>query len=142
MTELPTQPTQARRFSKTRDAHNSALLQDYAELIDDLITTTGSARASEIARRLGVSHVTVIKAVTRMEREGLAVTKPYRGIALTEQGQALADRVRARHRLVVNLLVSLDIPLEIAEQDAEGIEHYVSDTTLQAFAHFLARKTD
>ena len=141
MTELPTQPAQARRFCKTRDAQNSALLQDYAELIDDLVTTTGTARASEIARRLGVSHVTVIRAVTRMEREGLAVTKPYRGIALTAEGQALADRVRARHRLVVDLLVSLDIPLEIAEQDAEGIEHYVSDTTLQAFAHFLARKT-
>jgi DtxR family transcriptional regulator, manganese transport regulator len=141
VTELPAQPTQARRFCKTRDAQNAALLQDYAELIDDLITTTGAARATEIARRLGVSHVTVIRAVTRMERDGLAVTKPYRGIALTEQGQELADRVRARHRLVVDLLVSLDIPLEIAEQDAEGIEHYVSDTTLQAFAHFLARKT-
>jgi DtxR family manganese transport transcriptional regulator len=141
VTELPAQPTQARRFRNTRDAQNSALLQDYAELIDDLITTTGAARASEIARRLGVSHVTVIRAVTRMEREGLAVTKPYRGIALTTLGQALADRVRARHRLVVDLLVSLDIPLEIAEQDAEGIEHYVSDTTLQAFAHFLAQKT-
>lgn len=45
-------------------------------------------------------------------------------------------RVRARHRLVVDVLLALGVPAEAAESDAEGIEHYVSETTLQAFADF------
>ena len=56
---------------------------------------------------------------------------------LTEKGQALADRVRVRHRVVVDLLCALGVPSEAAEADAEGIEHHVSETTLKAFAHFL-----
>jgi DtxR family transcriptional regulator, manganese transport regulator len=45
--------------------------------------------------------------------------------------------VRARHRLVVDLLRALGVPSEAAEADAEGIEHYVSETTLKAFGQFL-----
>ena len=51
----------------------------------------------------------------------------------------LADRVRVRHRLVVDVLRALGVPTEAAEADAEGIEHHVSETTLKAFAHFLKR---
>ena len=49
----------------------------------------------------------------------------------------LADRVRVRHRLVVDVLRALGVPTESAEADAEGIEHYVSEITLKAFAQFL-----
>jgi DtxR family manganese transport transcriptional regulator len=58
-------------------------------------------------------------------------------VFLTEEGERLAARVRTRHRLVVNVLIALGVPTEAAEADAEGIEHYVSETTLKAFAHFL-----
>jgi DtxR family manganese transport transcriptional regulator len=47
--------------------------------------------------------------------------------------------VRCRHRLVVDLLVAVGVPPEAAENDAEGIEHYVSEATLTAFAAFLSR---
>jgi DtxR family manganese transport transcriptional regulator len=67
------------------------------------------------------------------------VAKPYRGVFLTEAGEHLAARVRARHRVVVDLLLAVGVPFEAAESDAEGIEHHVSDATLAAFARFLAR---
>jgi DtxR family manganese transport transcriptional regulator len=76
-----------------------------------------------------------------LKREELATGRPYRGIFLTEKGEALAKRVRARHRLVVDLLLALGVPAEAAEVDAEGIEHHVSDATLKAFAHFLKART-
>jgi DtxR family manganese transport transcriptional regulator len=112
-------------------------LEDYAELIDDLVREAGTARATEIARRLGVSHVTAVKAVARLEREGFAQAQPYRGVTLTEAGTALAARVRARHHVVLNVLLALGVPLEDARADAEGIEHHVSPATLAAFARFL-----
>ena len=135
---LPEEPTQALRFGTTRTAQSTALLEDYAELIADLLATGGEARPTDIARRLGVSHATAIKAISRLKREGLATARPYRGVFLTEAGEALAARVRTRHRVVVDLLLAVGVPAEAAEQDAEGIEHHVSDTTLAAFSRFLA----
>jgi DtxR family manganese transport transcriptional regulator len=135
--ELPPELTQARRFGKTRSAQSAAVLEDYVELIADLLATSGEARPTDVARRLGVSHVTAIKTISRLKREGLATGRPYRGVFLTETGQALAERMRARHRLVVDILLTLGVPAEAAEADAEGIEHHVSELTLKAFARFL-----
>jgi DtxR family manganese transport transcriptional regulator len=137
--ELPAEPTQADRFGKARAAQSTAVMQDYVELISDLIGSGGEARPTDIARRLGVSHPTAIKTIARLKREGLAVAKPYRGVFLTEAGEQLAERVRARHRVVVDLLLAVGVPREAAEQDAEGLEHHVSDTTLAAFGQFLLR---
>ncbi len=136
-TELPTEVIQARRFGKTRSAQSTALFEDYVELIADLLASTGEARPTDIARRLGVSHATAIKTISRLKRAGLATSRPYRGVFLTEKGHALAERVRIRHRLVVDLLRAVGVPAELAEADAEGIEHHVSEVTLKAFAHFI-----
>jgi DtxR family transcriptional regulator, manganese transport regulator len=135
--ELPAELTQARRFGKARSARSGALLEDYVELIADLLATGGEARPTDVARRLGVSHATAIKTISRLKREGLAMGRPYRGVFLTEEGRKLAARVSARHRLVVDVLLALGVPGEAAEADAEGIEHYVSEATLKAFAEFL-----
>jgi DtxR family manganese transport transcriptional regulator len=135
--KLPTELAQAQRFGKTRSAQSTALVEDYVELIADLLAGTGEARPTDIARRLGVSHATAIKMIARLKREGVATARPYRGVFLTESGHELAARVSARHRLVVDVLLALGVPAEAAEADAEGIEHYVSDVTLKAFARFL-----
>ena len=52
----------------------------------------------------------------------------------------MAARVRARHRLMVELLLFLGVPAEAAEADAEGMEHHASDATLAAVAGFLERR--
>ena len=138
--DLPSESAQARRFGKARAARASALIEDYVELISDLLATEGEARPTDIARRLGVSHATVIKTVARLKKAGVATSRPYRGIFLTEAGQALAGRVRSRHRLVVEVLLAIGVPMEAAEADAEGIEHHVSATTIDAFDRFLRER--
>ncbi|WP_036260523.1 manganese-binding transcriptional regulator MntR [Methylocapsa aurea] len=135
--ELPPVADQALRFEKARSAQATAVLEDYVELIDDLLATGGEARPTDIARRLGVSHATAIKSIARLKREGLATSKLYRGVFLTPEGHGLATRVRARHRIVVDLLIAVGVPRNCAELDAEGIEHHVSDVALAAFSRFL-----
>ena len=137
---MPTEPTQARRFGKARAARSKTLVEDYVELIADLIAAHGEARATEVAKRLGVTHPTALKAISRLKRDGLATSRPYRGIFLTEAGQELAEKVRARHRLIVALLTAVGVPQEAAEADAEGMEHHASEATLNAFERFLAGK--
>lgn len=141
-TEVPAEAaerSEAARHASARTARASALVEDYVELIADLLELGGEARPTDIARRLGVSHATAIKAIGRLKREGLAHAKPYRGVFLTEAGQTLAHRVRARHRVVVDLLKAVGVPPEVAEADAEGIEHHVSEAALGAFEQFLRR---
>jgi len=135
--QVATEAAQARRFGKARTARSAAMLEDYTELIADLIAATGEARMADIARRLGVAHPTVSKTIARLKREGLVTSRPYRGIFLTEAGLAMAKSVHQRHRLVVDVLIAIGAPREAAEADAEGIEHYVSATTLRAFETFL-----
>src|SRR5258707_14618111 len=88
--DLPAELTQARRFGKTRSAQSTALLEDYVELIADLLASSGEARPTDIARRLGVSHATAIKTISRLKRAGMATARPYRGVFLTTAGTALA----------------------------------------------------
>lgn len=137
---MPAEPKQAGWHREARSARASAVLEDYVELIDDLLATGGEARPTDIARRFGVSHATAIKAIARLKAQGLAHAKPYRGVFLTEAGHVLARRVRNRHRLVVDVLIAIGVPREVAETDAEGIEHHVSDATLSAFEAFLRQR--
>lgn len=127
------------QFRLARSQRASALVEDYVELISDLQMEQGEVRVTEIARRLGVSHPTAIKSVARLKKSGLVASKPYRSIFLTEEGAALANRVRARHLLVLDVLLALGVPPDAAKSDAEGIEHHVSDETLEAFKAFLGR---
>ena len=133
----PAERTHAGRFGKARLARSNALREDYVQLIVELLTTEGEARPTNIARRLGVSHVCVIKAIARLNRDGLVVAPPYRGVFLTAVGRALAERVRLRHRIVVDLLRAGWVPTEAAEADAEGIKHLISNATLKAFGRYL-----
>ena len=137
---MPAEPAQALRFGKARTARSSALLEDYVELIADLLAAYGEARATDVAKRVGVTHATAIKTIARLKREGLVTARPYRAIFLTDVGLKLADRVRARHRLVIEFLLAVGVPAESAEADAEGMEHHASEATLNAFARFLGRR--
>ena len=114
--------------------------QDYAEAIADLAVIHGGGRAVELARRLGVSHVTVIRTVARLQRDGYVSSRPYRSILLTDKGLRLADESRRRHEIVVAFLRALGVPETIAQTDAEGIERHVSPETLAAFERYAASK--
>ena len=124
---------QAAVFTHTRRARRKELAEDYVELIDDLIEATGEARLVEIARRMGVTHMTASKTVGRLQRDGLVTTRPYRSIFLTGKGRKMALRSRRRHQIVLDFLKTIGVSDETARRDAEGIEHHVSEETLRAF---------
>ena len=128
------------RFQRTREDHSRETAEDYCELIDSLIEDVGEARAVDLADKLGISHVAVSKTVQRLQREGLVTSLPYRSIFLTEEGKKLAAKSKERHALVHDFLVALGVPDEVAESDAEGIEHHVSEQTLAAMRNFLQNR--
>lgn len=125
---------QAESLQQTRREHASETAEDYVEAIADLTAAQGEARVVDLARRLGVTHVTVNRTLARLQREGYVSVQPYRAIFLTDSGRKLAEECQHRHGIVVAFLRSLGIPEKTAEIDAEGIEHHVSPATLAAFA--------
>lgn len=130
---------QAERFGHVRDAHQRELAEDYVELIADLIEQRGEARVVDLAGCLGVTNATVNNTIQRLRRDGLVTSKPYRSIFLTDQGRELAQSTRERHRVVREFLLALGVHPKTAGTDAEGIEHHVSDETLDAFRNFVAK---
>ena len=128
----------AAKFDRIRRAHQSEVAEDYVEMISDLIEETGEARTVDLAARFGVTSPTVNAIVRRLKRENLVETRPYRSIFLTEAGKALAESSRARHQIVQDFLVTIGVPETIAEEDAEGVEHHVSEETLAVFAQITA----
>jgi DtxR family manganese transport transcriptional regulator len=130
---------QVESFRQAREARRAELTEDYIELIADLITDGGEARQVDIAARLGVAQPTVAKMLKRLADEGFVLQRPYRGVFLTQLGRDLAERSRARHKLVETFLRALGVDRDTARRDAEGIEHHASAETLAAFAKFIAR---
>ncbi len=133
---LPDAEVHSKGFRQTRAARRSSLVEDYVELIADLIAD-GEARQVDIAARLDVAQPTVAKMLQRLAGEGLVSRRPYRGVFLTEEGQRLAVESRLRHHTVEAFLCALGVSKETASIDAEGIEHHVSGETLAAFKAFL-----
>ena len=127
-------------YVRTRRDHSMELTEDYLELIDDLIREHGEARAIDIARRLGVSHVTVSRTIGRLREAGWVTSEPYRSIFLTDAGREIARLSRQRHSQVLEFLLALGVPHDVAAVDAEGLEHHVSETTLECLRRFTAAK--
>jgi DtxR family manganese transport transcriptional regulator len=124
---------------QARRAHALEIAEDYAEAIADLTGETGEARVVDLAKRLGVTHVTVNRTIARLQRDGIVTSQPYRAIFLTEKGRRMAAASKRRHELVVAFLVSLGVSERVAQKDAEGMEHHVSPETLAAFEASLGR---
>ncbi|GIW99711.1 MAG: transcriptional regulator MntR [Pirellulaceae bacterium] len=130
---------------RVRADHATELAEDYVEAIDDICRESGSCRAVDLARRFGVSNVTVTRTVSRLVRDGYAQTEPYGPIELTPKGKRVAEHARARHQIVYRFLLSLGVSEKTASVDSEGIEHHVSRETLHAMQRFIdhtARPSD
>jgi DtxR family manganese transport transcriptional regulator len=128
---------QSKPYQRTRRDHASEIAEDYVEAISDLMETHGQCRVRDLAGHFGVTHVTVVRTVQRLERDGLVVTQPYKPVELTAKGRRLANACKRRHEVVFQFLLALGVDPKVAEVDAEGIEHHVSPSTLRQFKRFL-----
>lgn len=111
--------------------------QDYLEAIYELIETKGYVKAVEIAERLKFKGPSVTRMVQKLSRDGYLKYEKYRGIVMTEQGRATATDMQRRHHLIRQFLIRLGVDANIADADAEGMEHHISPKTLKCLANWL-----
>lgn len=77
----------------------SSHAEEYLESIYRLENKTGFARTMELARHLGVVAGSITNTIQNLERKGLVIHEPYKGVKLTEDGRRIASNILRRHRL-------------------------------------------
>jgi len=112
-------------------------VEDYLEVVYELINRKGYARAVDIAEQLGVKTPSVTGMLQRLNGLGLITYERYRGLTLTTKGQRLARNVQQRHRTILRFLSVLGIDEKVAKEDAEGIEHHVHKATIERMGRFV-----
>lgn len=118
--------------AKANATRNSAAVEDYLERILELIQSKGYARVVDIAASLKISQASVTNMVQRLDAEGLLKYEKYRGLILTEAGEAVARSITRRHELLTDFLNLLGLDQRVISHDVEGMEHHISPSTLRA----------
>ena len=131
------------RLESIRHAHNAKReertdrMEDYLEVIYELIEQKSYATPIDISESLNVSSPSVTKMVRRLYEQGYLNYEKYRGISLTQQGISVAINIHNRHSLLTEFLIMIGVNKDIANMDAEGIEHHVHSETLKKLEEFV-----
>ena len=103
------------------------------------VAGSGAASTKDISVRLSVAPASVSNMLGRLREMGLAGYERYRGASLTPYGHAEALRLVRRHRLIETFLLEhLGYPRQGAHEEAERLEHAVSDELAERLAELLA----
>ncbi|NCF93635.1 MAG: transcriptional regulator MntR [Verrucomicrobiaceae bacterium] len=111
----------------------SVASEDYLEQILNLVTEKGYARVIDIATNLGISQASASNMVQRLASEGLVTYEKYRGMALTPEGEKIAQAIIQRHEALSEFLRLFGLDELDIHRDVEGMEHHVSSPTLRVF---------
>lgn len=113
-------------------------VEDYLKAIYRLSPAGRPASTSDIAHLLELSAPSVTGMVKRLSEQGLLEHVPYRGVQLTDEGRRAALRMVRRHRLIEAYLVEfLGYSWDAVHDEAERLEHAVSDTMVERMATAL-----
>jgi Mn-dependent DtxR family transcriptional regulator len=112
-------------------------VEDYLEVVYDLVQTKGYAGSTDIAERLGVKTPSVTNMLQRLDGMGLIVYERYRGLRLTAKGEEMARFIKQKHITIIRFLLILGVGEKTTKLDAEGIEHHVHEDTINRMEHFV-----
>ena len=119
----------------------SASMEDYIEVIYQILADKEAVRAKEIAERMGVTRPSVTGALQLLARDGYVNHEPYDVITLTDKGRKIARDIVRRHRSLHDFFVSvLDVEEAEAEETACAIEHVVSRNIVDKLVAFIAKR--
>ena len=121
----------------------SSAVEDYAKAIYALELRGGEpVSTNALAERLGVTPASASGMVKRLGELGLVEHQPYHGVSLTDDGRRVALEVMRHHRLLELYLVqSLGVPWDRVHEEAEVLEHVLSEELEELIAAKLGDPT-
>jgi Mn-dependent DtxR family transcriptional regulator len=131
-------PILAKRLETLEKVHKmkekrltSPKMEDYLEVIYELLKEKGYVKSKDISRILNVKASTVTIMLKTLAEKKLINYEKYGGITLTEEGVKKAEEISRKHKIIIDFLLLLGIDEKQANLEAEGIEHIISDETLR-----------
>lgn len=133
------------RLDYIRNAHNEKKegdvrtdrMEDYLEVIYELIQQKGYATTADISKYLNVSSPSVTKMVKKLDESHYLIYERYRGLRLTVDGINIAKSIREKHSLFAEFLKMIGVGDDIAHLDAEGIEHHLHPQTIKKLENLI-----
>ncbi len=122
---------------RVRRQHASEVSQDYVEAIHEIESAGVAIKVTSLQHIFGVSHVTVIRQLKRLQEQGLITEARSKKICLTKEGKEMAIKAAAKHALLKNFFMELGVTEAQADADAEGAEHHLSEETCHSIQTFL-----
>lgn len=133
----------SKRLDSIKAAHqsertrSSTRMEDYLEIISELVELKGYATTLDISRYMNVSAPSVTKMLQRLDEGGYLEYEKYQGINLTKKGAEVADGIRQKHGILLEFFEILGIGYDTANQDTEGIEHHLNPKTIKQLRKFI-----
>jgi Mn-dependent DtxR family transcriptional regulator len=125
---------------KVVEEHHAERVEDYLEVIYELIKKKGYATQSDISESLNVSLPSVSKMLQRLDESKFLKYEKYRGINLTEEGIKVAENIHEKHGLLSEFFKMIGVDEDVANIDAEGIEHHLHPQTLKKLREFTRNR--
>ena len=133
----------SKRLDSIKAAHqlektsSSSRMEDYLEIIGELVELKGYATTLDISRYMHVSAPSVTKMLQRLDENGFLEYEKYHGINLTSKGVQVAEGIRQKHGILLEFFEILGVGYDTANQDTEGIEHHLNPKTIKQLRKFI-----
>ena len=121
----------------TKKATSTTREEDYLEVIAELVDLKGYATTLDISRFMNVSPPSVTKMLQKLDEEKYLEYEKYHGINLTNMGKQIADTIRSKHSTLLEFFEILNVGKEIANQDAEGLEHHLNPKSIRQLRKYI-----
>ncbi len=115
--------------------------EDYLEAILKLRMERGTVRAIDVVAELGYSKPSVSVAMKKLRESGYVTTRENGHLLLTKAGEAVAQRIYERHRVLTGMLCAMGVDEQTAAQEACNMEHCISDDTLEKIKEYFSKKS-
>jgi Mn-dependent DtxR family transcriptional regulator len=131
------------RLTSIRGANNAKRpdctyrMEDYLEIIYELVQHKGYATLVDVAEHLNVRPPSVTTMMRRLDQSSLLNYEKYRGIQLTEKGIDIAKVIHDRHSILSEFLKMIGVSEKIANIDAESMEHHLHPQTMHRLTELM-----
>jgi len=131
------------RLESIKKAHNkesskfTTKMEDYLEVISELVELKGYATASDISNYMNVSPPSVTKMLQRLDKDGYLEYTKYLGLRLNLTGKNIANEIRQKHSDLLEFFEIIGVNTSIANQDVEGMEHHLNPKTIKQLRKFI-----
>ena len=132
-----------KRLNSIKAAHESegakysSRVEDYLEVISELVEQKGYATSLDISRYMNVSAPSVTKMLRRLDENGFLEYERYRGINLTKKGLNVAQSIRQKHGILLEFFEILGVNHDTANRDIEGLEHHLDPKSIKQLRKFI-----